>query len=79
MEKEFQTKCVFFFLCVCGGVFVYFFFYSNFPVKFITKTGLFKYIEISPPKTENFHIKNSNIFHISAQNINCEYSLEPPH
>ena len=23
-------------------------------------------------------IKNSDIFHISAQNIDCEYSLEPP-
>ena len=27
---------------------------------------------------ENFQIKNSNIFHISAQNIDCGYSLEPP-
>ena len=26
-----------------------------------------------------FRIKNSDIFHISAQNIDCEYSLEPPH
>ena len=32
----------------------------------------------SPPKTENFQIKTSDIFHISAQNIDCEYSLEPP-
>ena len=31
-----------------------------------------------PPKNENFQIKNSNIFHISAQNIDCGYSLEPP-
>ena len=23
-------------------------------------------------------MKNSNIFHISTQNINCGYSLEPP-
>ena len=29
-----------------------------------------------PPKNENFQIKNSDIFHISAQNIDCEYSLE---
>ena len=29
-------------------------------------------------KNENFQIKNSDIFHISAQNINCGYSLEPP-
>ena len=26
----------------------------------------------------NFQIKNSDIFHISAQNIACGYSLEPP-
>ena len=25
-----------------------------------------------------FLIKNSDIFHISAQNINCGYPLEPP-
>ena len=31
-----------------------------------------------PPKKENFQIKNSDIFHISAQNIDCGYSLEPP-
>ena len=43
----------------------------------ITKTRLFKYIEISPPKTENFHIKNSAIFHISAENKACGYPLEP--
>ena len=28
----------------------------------------------SPPKTEIFQIKNSDIFHISAQNIECGYS-----
>ena len=27
---------------------------------------------------ENFPIKNSDIFHISSQNIDCGYSLEPP-
>ena len=26
-----------------------------------------------------FRIKNSDIFHISAQNIDCGFSLEPPH
>ena len=31
-----------------------------------------------PPKTENFQIKNADIFLISAQNIYCGYSLEPP-
>ena len=31
-----------------------------------------------PPKNENFQIKISDIFHISAQNIDRGYSLEPP-
>ena len=35
-------------------------------------------MKISPPKTESFQIKNSDVFHISAQNIDCGYSLEPP-
>ena len=29
-------------------------------------------------KNENFQIKIRNFFHISAQNIDCGYSLEPP-
>ena len=29
-------------------------------------------------KNENFQIKNADIFHISVQNIDCGYSLEPP-
>ena len=33
---------------------------------------------LSPKKNESFQIKNSDIFHISAQNIDCGYSLEPP-
>ena len=33
---------------------------------------------MSPPKTEIFQVKISDIFHISAQNIDCGYSLEPP-
>ena len=39
----------------------------------ITKTRLFKYIEnfTTKKKTENFQIKHSDIFHISAQNIDC--------
>ena len=35
-------------------------------------------LKISAPKTENFQLKNSDIFHISAQNIDCGYSLETP-
>ena len=43
--------------------------YENMPISNIQK--------ISPPKTENFQIK-TDIFHVSAQNIDCGYSLEPP-
>ena len=43
------------------------------------KTHLFKYIENFTSKTWKFSDKNSDIFHISAQNIDCEYSLELPH
>ena len=35
-------------------------------------------LNILLPKNENFQIKNSNIFYISAQNIDCEYLLELP-
>ena len=29
-------------------------------------------LEILQPKKENFQVKSSDIFHISAQNIDCE-------
>ena len=35
-------------------------------------------LKILAPKNEKIQIKNSDIFHISAQNIECGYSLEPP-
>ena len=35
-------------------------------------------LKILPPNNENFQIKNSDIFYISAQNIDCGKSLEPP-
>ena len=34
-------------------------------------------LKILQPKTENFQMKNSDIFHICAQNIDFVYSLEP--
>ena len=47
--------------------------------KFITKTTPIQiYGKFHLQKTENFQIKNSDIFHISAQNIDSGYSLEPP-
>ena len=51
---------------------MYFFSYS---LRIQTYSNILK---ILPPKNENFQIKNSDIFHISAQNIDCGYSLEPP-
>ena len=36
------------------------------------------YTYILLPNNENFQIKNSDILHISAQNIDCGYTLEPP-
>ena len=35
-------------------------------------------LKILSPKNENFQMKNAYIYFISAQNINCGYSLEPP-
>ena len=44
----------------------------------ITKINLFKYTENLPQKMIIFRYINSDIFHISAQNIDCGYSLELP-
>ena len=46
----------------------------------IMKTLLFKYIENFTTKNWiKFSDKNSDIFHISSQNIDCGYLLELPH
>ena len=45
--------------------------YENMPIQIYRKS-------LTPKKNENFQIKNANIFLISAQNIDCGYSLEPP-
>ena len=48
----------------------------------IMKTGLFKCTENfttkKKKKKKKISDKNSDIFHISASNIDCGYSLEPP-
>ena len=59
-------------------------FISNFGLKVkvsltIRKHAYSNILKILPPKNENFQIKTSDIFHVSAQNIDCGYSLEPPH
>ena len=56
-----------------GGAYV-----RRYVFHFITKTSLFKYTENFTTKNENFQIKNSDMFLVSAQNIDCGYSLEPP-
>ena len=45
---------------------------------FISKTRLFKYVENFNSKSWKFSEENSDIFHISSQNIDCGYPLEPP-
>ena len=35
-------------------------------------------LKILPPKSEKVQIKNPDIFHIFAQNIECGHPLEPP-
>ena len=44
--------------------------YENTPIQIYRKFHL--------QKIEKNSYKNSDIFHISAQNIDCGYSLEPP-
>ena len=52
---------------------------GNYDSDHITKTRLFKYIENFTTKNWTFFSdKKSDIFHISTQNIDCWYSLEPP-
>ena len=36
------------------------------------------YSKFHRQKLKIFRYKNSDVFHISAQNIDCGYSLEPP-
>ena len=47
-------------------------------VRTLRKHAYSNILKILPPKHENFQIKNSDIFLVSAQNIDCGYSLEPP-
>ena len=46
------------------------FHYENTPIQIYRKFHL--------QKLKIFRYKNSDIFHISAQNVDCGYSLEPP-
>ena len=44
--------------------------YENTPIQI--------YWKFHHKKLKSLKMKNSDIFHISAQNIDCGYSLEPP-
>ena len=39
---------------------------------------IYRKFHLQKKNPENFQTKNSDIFHISAQNIDCGYLLEPP-
>ena len=63
-------------MCIHSPYFSYY--PDNLTPKLITKTRLFKYIENFTTKNYKFSDKKSDIFHISTQNIDCGYLLEPP-
>ena len=50
----------------------------NYPLH-VRKHTCLNILKNLPPQNEHFQIKNSDIFHISAQNLDCWYSLEPLH
>ena len=47
-------------------------------VSILQKHAYSNILKILQPKKEKFQIKNSDIFHIPALNIDCGYSLELP-
>ena len=48
-------------------------------ILFIKKTSLCNILQFFYGfNNDNFQMKNCNIFHIFAQNIDCGYTLEPP-
>ena len=52
---------------------------THIQIKTLRKHAYSSILKILPlKKKENFDIKNSDIFYISAQNIDCGYSLELP-
>ena len=47
-------------------------------LRYIMKTRIQIYWKFYNPKKGKFSVKKSDIFHISAQNIDCGYPLELP-
>ena len=50
---------------------------SYLPLIPLRKHAYSNILKTLPPKNKKIQMKNSDIFHISAQNIDCGYSLEP--
>ena len=70
-------------LCYCwnirpGNRLLFIFHQNERAEKSLRKHAYSNILTILPPKNENFQMKNSDIFLISAQNIDCGCSLEPP-
>ena len=59
-------------LCCVSSLFLHRLFHA------LRKHAYSNILKILPQKIENFPMKNSGSFHISSQNIECGYSLEPP-
>ena len=80
MERAYggTTVCLSICLCLHLALAIWVSLWYPCPLDTITKTCLFKYTENFTTKKWKFSDKNSDIFHISAQNKNCGYSLEPP-
>ena len=61
-----------------GKYLTHFYIYSKTSIAPLREHACSNILKIAPPKTESFQIKILIFFHISAQNIDCGYSLEPP-
>ena len=67
MKRLDKTVSLNFVICLCSLFATH---YENTPIQIYRKFHL--------QKLKIFRYKNSDIFHISAQNIDCGYSLDPP-
>ena len=64
-------------VCDCGTPWTFLLpFFSKQCYECVSANSYSNILKILPLKNENFQIK-TDIFHISAQNIDCGYSLEP--
>ena len=78
--RFFKSPCVVFYLGYRHAVFAWSFLRVSITCLHYENTSIEIYRQFfHPPKIENFQIKFFDIFVSSAQNIDCGYSLEPPH